>query len=379
VAEQTPANESAEIARPPAVRRLTLVISSLGSGGAERVMGLLAGHWAGQGLDVTLITLSSRSTDFFPLDERVQRIDLDLLKASAGPSDALHNNWNRFSSLRSAIRESKPDAVLSFTDATNVLVLLATRGLGVRVVVSERIDPRYHRIGRGWELLRKLTYRHADTLVVQTEAVRAWGEQMVRPGRVAVISNPVLVKPSHGEAPPNRSRTIAAMGRLDPQKGFDLLVQAFAQVAAGFPEWALVIYGEGAERGRLEHLVREYKLGNRVRFPGRTTKPHDELSQAQVFVLSSRYEGFPNALLEAMACGCAVVSFDCPSGPGELIQHGVNGILVPPGDVEALADALRKMCSHESFCRGLGAEATKVSERFSMERISDEWMRVLTG
>ncbi len=358
--------------------RLTLVISSLSSGGAERVMSTIANYWAAKGHQITLITVESERLDFYPLHPEVARTALGLEAASAGLWEALRNNLARLRLLRRKILDSKPDTVLSFIDKTNVLTLLACLGTRVPVVVSERTDPRYHGIGRIWSLLRRLLYPAAKAVVVQSEGVRGWAEHFVPPERVAVIPNPIQPPPGGTRAglPPS-TRRVMAMGRLSDEKRFDLLIRAFGRCQSRHPEWSLIIFGEGDERGRLEALVAEMGLLGWVTLPGRTKEPVTALRQADLFVMSSRYEGFPNALLEAMACGLPVISTDCPSGPREIIRNGIDGWLVPPGDVEALSAAMDRLMSDENERRRLGTRAVEVLERFGLEKAMRQWEEVL--
>ena len=167
------------------------------------------------------------------------------------------------------------------------------------------------------------------------------------------------------------------MGRLTYQKGFDVLLRAFATIAKKHPGWQLLILGEGEMRPELERLRDDLELTNRALMPGLYNPPFPLLKQSQLFVLSSRYEGFGNALIEAMGCGVAVISTDCPSGPAEIIRDGENGLLVPTEDVEALATAMDRLMTDEAERNRLAARAIEVKERFSLERTLDSWESLL--
>lgn len=360
--------------------RLTLVIHSLAGGGAERVTAMMANEWSRRGRDVTLITLDAAEHDAYPLDERVERLGLDLMRESRNLWAALRNNARRIIVLRRAIRASHPDRVVSFTDKANVLTLAACIGLGVDVVITERTDPRRHEIGRVWGALRRLLYPQCAALVVQTEAVRRHFEPIMRGRPVVVIPNAVHAPPKReGQAAdtPATGRRLVGMGRLDPHKGFDLLLEAFARIADRHPEWRLTILGEGPDRNRLEEIIAAKQFAGRVELRGWVADPNAVLRRSDLFVLPSRYEGFPNALLEAMACGLPAISFDCDSGPREIIRDGVDGLLVPTGDVDALIDALERLMSDEILRDRFAARAADVVDRFSVELYFERWEGVL--
>lgn len=172
---------------------------------------------------------------------------------------------------------------------------------------------------------------------------------------------------------------MVAVGRLDPQKGFDLLIQAFSRVAGRYPSWRLVILGEGAARAELTALIAARKLAARVSLPGFIAEPRAIMRQADLFVLSSRYEGMPNALIEAMSEGRACVSFDCPTGPGEVIQHSINGWLVPVGDVDALSTALADLMGNNGLRERLGEHARAVANAYSQRSIMGLWNALLAS
>jgi GalNAc-alpha-(1->4)-GalNAc-alpha-(1->3)-diNAcBac-PP-undecaprenol alpha-1,4-N-acetyl-D-galactosaminyltransferase len=358
--------------------RLTLVISSLSSGGAERVMSIMAGYWAQQNWPVTLLTFDDgRERPFYRLDPGVVHQPLGIAGVSRSPLHGTLNNFNRVRILRRAIRKSGPDAVISFMDAVNILTLVACVGTQVPVVVSERIDPAMNPIGRAWSVLRRWVYPLASCVVVQSEAARAFFSGRIQ-RRTRVIPNPVMSPPSD-LAPGSRQgrRQLVAMGRLHKQKGFDLLLAAFARVAPHFPDWSLTIWGEGEERAALEDLRRRLGLEDSVHLPGRTTEPFGKLRASDLFVLSSRFEGFPNVLCEAMACGLPVISFDCPSGPNRIVRNETDGLLVPAADVDALAAAMRRLMASESERSRLSCRAIEVTRRFCLESVMALWESAL--
>lgn len=357
--------------------RLNLVISSLDAGGAERVMGTLADAWAERGHVVDLFTTHDAGREpHYRLSPQVRRLSVD--PRASGP-------WKQAAvvrSLRRAIRESRPDAVVSFLNYTNILTLAACRGLTCPVIVSERLDPRIIEIGPVWSLLRRLSYRRAARLVAQTPTAAALFEHLA-PGRVRVIPNPVLVQTGAADGPAPlpaaEGPTILCVGRLYRQKGFDLALRAMALLPPACDAWRLVILGEGPERPALESLRGELGLGERVQLPGQVPDPRPWLRRAGIFLMSSRSEGFPNALCEAMAAGLPVVSTDCPSGPADIVTPGVDGLLVPPEDPPAMAAALARLIADGSFRARLAQAAPAVADRYSLDTVMTSWAALLAG
>lgn len=359
--------------------RLTLVISSLGAGGAERVMSIMANYWTAKGWKIKLLTFDDGTIPpFYKIDDRVCHIPLNIAKNSHNPVIAIWNNLNRIQKLRKAISESKPDTVISFMDKSNVITLLATKGLNIPIVVSERIDPRMSSIGKIWEQLRWWTYPNATRIIVQSQRVFDYFPLQLQE-RMFIIPNPVLLPKIEEDVSQHllEHQTIIAMGRFHQQKGFDLLLQAFAKLKDFYPESILTILGEGELRPELESLCNELEIAHRVYLPGRVKNPYQYLKKADIFVMSSRFEGFPNALCEAMACGLAVISTDCPSGPREIIRDGVDGILAPSEDVESLAKAMERLMCDETERKKLAARAPEVTERFSLEKVMEMWELLL--
>ena len=354
--------------------RVVLMIPTLGPGGAERVMTLLAGGLAARGHEVSLLTLAGADEDFFAVDPRVRRIGLGLTRDSASMLHALQANAKRVRALRGVVATIAPDVVLSFITSMNVLALLACARLRVRVVVSERVDPQSHRESRAWSWLRTLAYRHADAIVVQTEVAAEWFRARVgaRPA-VIVLPNPVAAADSHPASVRVSRPFILAAGRLVHQKGFDVLIRAFALVVQKRSDLSLAIAGDGPQARALQELVAELRLGDRVIFLGAVSGLQALMRDADAFVLSSRYEGFPNVLLEALACSLPVVATDCPGGPREILHDGEFGLLVPCEDPAALAGALCRVVSDVSLRVRLSAAAPLATAKYAVERVVARW------
>ena len=357
--------------------RITFVNYGLHCGGAERTISLLANAWSEIGHQVTIVTLSS-DLPFFRLDAGIRHVALGLQSDSKSVVAATMANLGRIFRLRSAIRKTQPDIIVSFTVHTNIRVLLATAGLGIPRIICERTDPQVLHVGPFWSFLRRLTYRNAEAVQCLTDNVASWVRPLVS-GVVSVIPNPVLTSTTRTQSSielPGEYR-VAAMGRLHRVKGFELLFRAFAHLSSQFSQWSLILIGEGSERVPLERLRDELGLRDRIHLLGELENPNDVLRDCHLFVLSSSREGFPGALCEAMACGLPVISFDCPSGPRFIVRHGVDGLLVNSGDLQGLASAMELLMSSHELRARMSARGPEIVERFGMQNFIDNWNSLL--
>jgi GalNAc-alpha-(1->4)-GalNAc-alpha-(1->3)-diNAcBac-PP-undecaprenol alpha-1,4-N-acetyl-D-galactosaminyltransferase len=358
--------------------KVTLVIYGLTGGGAERVMSIIANYWVSKGWAVTLLMLVPPTTQsFFPLDPRIQLKSLDVAGKSANRLAAITNTWKRVQVLRRAIIASKPDVVISFMNSVNVYAILACWRSNIPIIVSEHMYPGSNDANKIWQWIMKVTYRYADLVTVLTQ--NALPFYPAKEGyRAIVMPNPVVApEPSMSADRVLQSPSLIAVGRLHHQKGFDLLLKAFHKIHAKYPDWQITILGEGSLRSDLEQLRSKLKLIDRVHLPGLVSNVPEYLNQADLFVMPSRFEGFPMALCEAMAYGLPVLSADCLSGPRDIIEDGINGVLVKTEDIDALATGLEKLMSDPAKRQQLAKNAPDILDQFGVEQVMEIWQQAI--
>lgn len=272
--------------------------------------------------------------------------------------------------LRRRVKEINPDLVISFQTNQNALSVLATRGRNIPVIVSERGDPyQYH------DIVAKLKTRvinKAEGGVFQTKkAMQYYGEELQQ--RSVVIYNPNTV--TGIERPEKRNNEIAFVGRFDiHQKRQDLAIEVFKIVAEAVPDVKLAFYGAGKEQEIIKKQACDLGIEDRVLFKGLVKDVPNAIKDSRLFLMTSDFEGMPNALIEAMACGLPCVSTDCsPGGASELIQSGENGIVVPCGDAKAIAAAIVRLLNNKEEAEKMGVEAQKIVEELNPAIIYGEW------
>lgn len=278
--------------------------------------------------------------------------------------------------IRRVLNERRPDVLLSFGEFISPFVRAVTAGLGARVFVFNRGSPfRSLRGISGW--LNPLVYPFAESVVVQTEQSVRILESRYRFSRFQVVPNPVSI-PSGIPALSKREKVVINVGMLGRMKNQEFLIKAFAATPSA-EGWELHFVGDGANRSRLEALVELMGLAERIRFLGERRDVSEILLNAQVFAFTSLSEGFPNALAEALAHGCACISFDCPTGPSELIKDNVNGFLVPMGDEALYVARLERLLADEPLRSRFSEQARQSIRRFSHETVLAKFEHLVTG
>ena len=355
--------------------RILFVLPSLGAGGSERVVTTLANYFAGQGRTIGIANFDAPDFEpYYPLSADVALFRLDLPAPPASLPGQIRQTARRIKALERVYREFRADVVISFLTKANVMAILAARPSGVPVIVSERNNPTLQTFNALWRAARSYTYPKAFSFVTMTKGASEYYPERQRP-RSAIIPNPVNLPESWENR--RQGNTITAVGRLTGQKQFHLLIEAFSRIAPEFPDWNLVIWGEGDQRAELESQRASLGLDDRIALPGLTDQPGQWIETADVFVLTSAYEGWPNVIVEAMAAELPVVAFDCEHGVADMIEDGVTGRIVPLDDVDAFSDALASVLRNPEIRENLAQQAVKASERYNTGTIADQWLRIV--
>lgn len=358
---------------------ISFVIADLQGGGAQRVLSLVAGELAARGHVISVITLSSPAKDVLHLPASVRRIALGLDDESRSPGGAILANVRRVRALRRALDAVHTGTAVSFVGSTNVLAVLAGLGASWKTVVSERNDPARQSLGRAWDVLRRRVYPLADLVTANSSGALATMRRWMRANRLALVRNPLPPQAyaARPEDAGSRDATILAIGRLHHQKGFDILLDAFAILQRQMPGWRLAVAGSGPLEQDLKRQAAALGIAEKVSWLGFVDAPRPLYAKASIFTLPSRYEGMPNALLEAMAAGCACVVSDASAGPLELVTDGTNGLICPTGDSSALAAALYRLAADPALRHSLGTAAMVTAEDYHLDRVVDHWEELL--
>ncbi len=369
---------------------ISFVTSTLNSGGSERVISLLANALQERGYSVEIININ-RHEVFYPINAEVK---LTFVEVECGSTFI----GKKMMWLRSYIKKNRPDVVIPFMTDVECVTLASLMGVRIPVISSERYDPRASNLQ--FKTIRWLFLRLTTHLVVQTEDIKSCYSKALQK-RTSVIYNPVRNDISHStlhinsvdfchdsakcasttalaapKVPHSTLNQIVSVGRLAPQKNFPMLIKAFAAIKDEFPDWQLIILGEGPDRESLQLTVDSLQLTDRVLMPGRSEHVIDELRKSKLFCMSTNAEGMSNALIEAMCVGLPVVSTDV-CGAKELLQNPESGLIVPVGDTESLTEALRKVMCNDEMMQQMAERNLAKAEWFKQDRIVDQWEKLI--
>lgn len=346
--------------------KIFLIIPTLRQGGAERVMSELANEFAKQKHEVHLILLA-RASDFYRIDDPVSIHRLAFV--NRGRFRKLFDEIKVLFKLRNLLSLHKPDATLSFIDKYNIFTLIASYNLKIKVFVSDRSNP-YIKIPFFLSFLKVFTYNHANGIIAQTQLAKNILAKKTKNRNIKVIPNPLKNIEHFPEV--SREKIILNVGRLVPEKGHKYLLEAFSKLDGN--TWKLVILGDGPLRDELQDYAKELKIDDSLHMPGSVKNVDEWLAQSSIFAFTSISEGFPNALVEAMAAGLPCISFDCDAGPRDIIEDGINGFLSPLYDVESLHHIMSLLIENPQLRLEIGFEATSVRTKYDKKIIAEKYL-----
>ena len=350
--------------------KITFIIYSLDAGGAERVVSILANIFSKKH-DIEVIVFSNAPA-FYTLSPKVRIKIVEYKKAKKFPLKSWRDSYSRISALKKLFATRKSHVFISFTTVMNIYSIIANISLNRKLIISERTDPKAHKLIPIIILLRNLLYQLADKLVVQNNAQHDYFIKKVKENKLVIINNPIE------KISPNSSVDdkvhIVNIGRLTEQKNQFALIDAFINANL---MCNLYILGDGPMKTHLEEYIFKNNMQNRIHLVGLQKDVYKYLKSDWIFASTSNYEGFPNALIEAMNSGLACIHYDCPTGIGEIIQDEVNGCLIPMNQNKIFSSKLKELYNDKAKRNLIGFNARNSVQKLQVENIANEWLKIL--
>ncbi|MCL2717310.1 MAG: glycosyltransferase [Lachnospiraceae bacterium] len=355
--------------------KAALFISNLETGGSQRVIVNIADYLITRGHQVTMVTQYESKNELW-LNKNVKRVISDIT-AEEKTNSRIRNFYRRFMKLRRIWQSEQPDVILSFIGTNNLMAIMTTRFLAIPVAVSERGDPELTYLTKFLKFLARFLLRFANTIVLQTADSRKFFPPAVN-RRAAILPNPVNPLFFRPRFEGEREKTIVAVGRVDENKNHRMLIQAFSKLADEYPDYQVIIYGEGDLRNTLISETAALGLAEKVHLPGKSNQIEEDIYRAGIYVLCSDTEGSPNSLIEAMLLGLPCIATDCPcGGPAELIEQGRNGLLIPPKDVNKMTENLQYLLENCQIAEEMGKNAHQLQAAYNPKVINEAWEKLL--
>lgn len=353
------------------MNKIVIVTNNMGAGGAERVIAQLVNYFTNSNIECFIIQLSKGEV-FYTLDSKVT-----VNSIGKKSNNSLINKIKTFKELRKKITLIKPDVVLAMPEEVGIYTLPALFNTKIPVVVSERNDPKVMPWKKISRVCRVIFYPLASGFVFQTNQAANFFPDRIK-SKGVILPNPLDLNRIPELKFKTRSKEIVGAGRLDIQKNFYQLIKSFKKFHEKHQDYVLKIYGEGPLREELIDYAMSVLPEGTFEFPGQDPNLLQSMCDSKMFILSSKYEGMPNILIEAMAMGMPVISTNCPSGgPMELIENEKNGLLVEVDDIEAMSQAMEMIAESEDLANELGRNAIKIREQLDANIIAEKWMTYL--
>lgn len=356
-------------------KHIAFVIGALTPGGAERVISTLCNGMI-ENFHITIITFK-KSTPFYRLDDRIKVIScFDKIDKPASVFGSIKLNYNILKKVTTIVKNEKIDLLIGFITSANIIATLAARRNGIPCLISERNDPLKKDIPRFWVMLRKLVYPKADNLIVQTEKVKTIYTKKLKCKNITVLPNPIssdLTKLRKNDV--IREKIILTVGRLNSDKRQDKLIRAVDTLK--LEGWKVIIIGKGPNKKKLTNLIESLHLSDQIEILSNIKNIQDYYLKASIFVFTSKSEGFPNALLEAMHFGLPCISTDCNYGPSDILTNGKDGFLVPVNDQELLVEKIDELIKDNVLRNYLAKNAEQTSLNFTSDKVISQWEKLI--
>lgn len=351
--------------------KIIFYINNLGKGGTQRVIVNFAEYLQKKEYFVTIVTTAKIANEF-SISDKIQRIYSDI-EPDEVSGNRVKNFILRTKKLRKIWIKEEPDLIISFIGKNNFMVLITALGLKIPIITSVRGEPREEYYNAFLRFLSKTLLGISKGLILQTEDAKKFFPRWIQKKSV-ILDNPLNPDFIDEYYEGTRKNEIVSVGRMDRNKNHKLIIDAFCKIAGEFPEIHLILYGDGEEREGLIEYVKKTKYQEQIFLPGMIRNVKKRIEKSKIFVLSSNTEGMPNSLMEALALGIPCISTDCPcGGPSALMRGKENGILVPVGDVDSMAEAMKRLLADESLREKYSRNAHKISEELHPEKINRRW------
>lgn len=354
---------------------IVFYIATLTRGGAERVIVNLANYFYRQGYEVYMVTLEE-DEGLYPMEEGIHKIVLTDCQ-SGGITGRMKGMLGRITQVRSLLKKTQAQALVSFIGKTNLRAILAAFGTQTKVFVSVRSAPEREYKGKLQSFLARVLFCFADGIIFQSEGAKAFFPKAVQK-KSCILFNPLSPEYTDAFYTGERRNEIVTVGRMDRVKNHALLVDAFSRVVKKMPEMHLTIYGDGGCMEEIRWQAKKLGITDRITLAGDSREIAEKIKDARMFVLSSDFEGMPNAVAEAFAVGAVVVSTDCPSGGARmLIGENERGLLVPVRDAEKMAEAMLRILSDQKLEETLRRNAYEFSKKLHPDKINGMWKKYI--